>query len=168
MQRGGSSVVEDYDLRRRVLRVVFGKGNKERLVPLNQSAAEDLERWMYKPGLGDHGTDSRCECADAPTSRRTSRSSGRGSRARCTGWRTWPEWSVSLRTISARTMITELLARGVDVLVVGRIVGHQNPHTTLIYDRRPVDAQIAAAAHLFMPAKPKKGGSMTDKPHGTC
>jgi integrase len=42
--------VEDYDLRRRVLRVVYGKGNKERLVPLNESAAEDLEYWMYKSG----------------------------------------------------------------------------------------------------------------------
>jgi site-specific recombinase XerD len=55
-------------------------------------------------------------------------------------------------------MITGLLAGGVDVLVVGRIVGHQNPDTTLIYDRRPIDAQIAAAAHLFMPTKPKRGG----------
>jgi site-specific recombinase XerD len=57
-----------------------------------------------------------------------------------------------------RTMITGLLAKGVDVLVVGRIVGHENPATTLIYDRRPIDAQIAATAHLYMPKKPRKGG----------
>ena len=42
--------VEDYDLRRRMLRVVYGKGSKERLVPLNPAAAEDLEFWIYKAG----------------------------------------------------------------------------------------------------------------------
>jgi site-specific recombinase XerD len=149
--------VEDYDLGRRVLRVVYGKGNKERLVPLNESAADDLEYWMYKSGWPI--TDRilvRLRSRSGEPPRDPLGSTGiQGSLHRLADLAGAERFAPhDLR----RTMITGLLAGGVDVLVVGRIVGHQNPDTTLIYDRRPIDAQIAAAAHLFMPTKPKRGG----------
>jgi site-specific recombinase XerD len=39
-----------------------------------------------------------------------------------------------------RTYVTRLLGAGLDVLVVGRLVGHASPRTTGVYDRRAIDA----------------------------
>lgn len=47
-----------------------------------------------------------------------------------------------------RTFITELLEAGVDVFTVARMAGHDDPQTTMRYDRRGEKAQRAAAEAL--------------------
>jgi site-specific recombinase XerD len=48
-----------------------------------------------------------------------------------------------------RAMATHLLARGVDVLIVQKILRHRSVSTTSIYDRRTEQAQQAAIEVLF-------------------
>ncbi len=47
-----------------------------------------------------------------------------------------------------RTMCTELLDAGVDLLTVGKLLGHANPGTTKIYDRRDRGALFDAVRYL--------------------
>jgi integrase len=50
-----------------------------------------------------------------------------------------------------RTMISELLDRGVDLVTVQRIAGHKRPETTAKYDRRPDERRREAAALVDVP-----------------
>jgi integrase/recombinase XerD len=50
-----------------------------------------------------------------------------------------------------RTYTSMLLERGADVLIVAKLLGHENPRTTQRYDRRGLDAKRRAAALLEAP-----------------
>lgn len=52
-----------------------------------------------------------------------------------------------------RTVITDLLAAGVDLLAVGNLVGHKSPVTTKTYDRRGQDATRHAVSLLADPGE---------------
>lgn len=53
-----------------------------------------------------------------------------------------------------RFVISTLLARGVDITLIARTVGHVNPTTTAGYDRRPADLQRAAISRIELPRIP--------------
>jgi integrase len=50
-----------------------------------------------------------------------------------------------------RTFITDQLSRGIDVLTVAKMVGHKDPRTTMLYDRREEDAMREAADKRLIP-----------------
>jgi integrase len=50
-----------------------------------------------------------------------------------------------------RFVVTRLLEGGHDLLLVSRLVGHSDPATTKLYDRRPAEACRAAVATLPLP-----------------
>lgn len=54
-----------------------------------------------------------------------------------------------------RSMISEMLDRGVDLATVQRIAGHSSPTTTARYDRRGEEAKRRAASVLHVPYTPR-------------
>jgi integrase len=50
-----------------------------------------------------------------------------------------------------RTFVTRLLERNVDTFIVAKLVGHADPRTTAIYDRRAEQEAKKAVAQLDFP-----------------
>jgi integrase len=121
---------------------VLGKGGKHREVPLGPRRLVEVRRWMVERiALAPKHTQLLC----ASSGRQLSAEgldkvlvavARRAGIARFT-----PH---DLR----RSYITHLLDRGVDVLTVSRLAGHNDPKTTALYDRRGAAARSAAAATL--------------------
>ncbi len=114
---------------------VLGKGNRERLVPLRAGAAELIAPWLEVRGPSPGPLLWNVSPHDEP---RPLRLSPRGA-ARALE-------RVALRAglkLSShdfrRTVATDLLAAGEDLLTVGKILGHAKTQTTAKYDRRPDD-----------------------------
>jgi integrase/recombinase XerD len=134
---------------------LFGKGSKERVVPLGSFARAALEQYLSngRPSLAAH----------APTSGlpRSSRSAvflnARGGRlSRQSAWtalRNAAEKAGLLAGISPHTLrhsfATHLLDGGADVRVVQELLGHASVTTTQIYTMVTVDRlrEIYASAH---------------------
>jgi integrase len=134
---------------------VIGKGGKIREVPIEPGARRRLAAWL---------TVSSPPNADPalPIIRRTLRNGKPGGALTKTGI------GEALRDIGERaglahftphdlrrTFVTELLARGVDVVTVARMAGHSDPVTTMLYDRRTKDTARAGAALLDLTEKEK-------------
>jgi integrase len=125
---------------------IVGKGGKIREVPLAASARHRLDAWLDATGATS---------SDAPLIRRVSRAGALGAVLTVDG-----VYSV-LHAIGRksgvtnftphdlrRTFVTELLARGVDVVTTARMAGHSDVRTTMLYDRRLKDVARSAAATL--------------------
>ena len=118
--------VKDLDLTRRTVRVT-GKGNKERVVPFGQAAAEAVEAWLERgrPGLAGETTalfvGVRGRRIDQRQVRRVVDKAGQ-----VTGQRMTPH---GLR----HTAATHLLEGGADLRVVQEMLGHSSLQTTQIY-----------------------------------
>jgi len=56
-----------------------------------------------------------------------------------------------------RSHVTTLLAAGVDMLLVGRMVGHKKTDTTRLYDRRPEAAAREAVSVIPLPGSTRRG-----------
>lgn len=135
---------EHYDPGSRVLRVV-GKGNKEREVPVHETAADYLGQWLLLH-----------ERARGPLFPQIDR------------WGNIKDEAMSARAIGAivgrrrtraalphlsthdfrRTFAGDLLDRGVDLATVQQLMGHASPVTTAAYDRRPGRQRQAAVEKL--------------------
>ncbi|MEU5883021.1 tyrosine-type recombinase/integrase [Spirillospora sp. NPDC047279] len=139
---------EHYDPGERALRIV-GKGDKERLEYLHESAATLLGTWLslddrpsgplfkpvHKSGALQHRALTDAAVRNVVVKRR--REAGLPSMT--------PH---DFR----RTFIGDLLDEGVDLVTVQQLVGHSSPATTARYDRRPERRRRSAVDKLPFPA----------------
>ncbi|MFP3967365.1 tyrosine-type recombinase/integrase [Actinomadura fulvescens] len=139
---------EHYDPGERALRIV-GKGDKERMEYLHESAAALLGTWLslddrpagplfkpvHKSGALQHRPLTDAAVRNVVVKRR--REAGLPSMT--------PH---DFR----RTFIGDLLDEGVDLVTVQQLVGHSSPATTARYDRRPERRRRGAVDKLRFPA----------------
>jgi integrase/recombinase XerD len=120
---------------------VYGKGGKERRVPLHSEAVERLERWLEAAGIRD---DAAGPLFRQPWSARGQRKDGFKARGlgRC-GLQLLVERyvkklgldpSVSVHSMRV-TALTTARERGADVIDLQDFAGHADPRTTLTYIR---------------------------------
>ncbi len=140
-----------YDFSEKSLNVKSGKGGKERLVFLEDGAAEALNSWLVirkdEPGalflpINKGGNISQRRLTDQAIL-----------------------WILEKRAKEAgvnhfsphdlrRTFISDLLEAGADISTVQKMAGHANVTTTARYDRRGDEAQKKAASLLRLPLNP--------------
>jgi integrase/recombinase XerD len=120
--------VDDLDLESRTVRC-FGKGSKERIVPVGRVACEAAEAWLVqgRPAL-------RPEGPALFTNRRGGRLTRQG------GWKIVKRHADAAGladTVSPHTLrhsfATHLIDRGADVRVVQELLGHASVNTTQVY-----------------------------------
>lgn len=146
--------VQDFDAETSTVTVRSGKGNSDRVVPVNPAAIESIARWLST-------SDSASEKGSVPLFRSISKS-GRvldrrmtdqgvlyvlQRRAREAGLE--PFTPHDLR----RTFIGDLLDAGADISTVQQLAGHANVQTTARYDRRGEAAKRRAASLLDLPGE---------------
>ncbi len=143
----------DYDQTEGTLRIAKGKGNKERVVPVADGAADALTDWLEVRGpwagplftvvrKGDHVT------LDALTAQSVyDILTKRAEEAKVKKFS--PH---DLR----RTFAGDLLDAGADIVTVQKLMGHANANTTAGYDRRGPKAKRDAVNKLNVPYKKKK------------
>ncbi len=142
----------DYDADQGRLRV-HGKGNKDRLVPLNDGQQLAIEDWLavrrHEPGAllwpirkGGKLTNRRM----------TSQAIYKAMQKRAE--------QADVRHFSPhdfrRTLVGDLLDEGADIATVQKIMGHADPSTTARYDRRPEEAKRKAVEKRHTPYKGRK------------
>jgi integrase/recombinase XerD len=120
--------VDDLDLSARTVRC-FGKGGRERIVPVGRVAARALEAWLVRgrPALAPEGPALLCN-------RRGRRLTRQG------GWKILKKHAEAVglsAAVSPHTLrhsfATHLLEGGADVRVVQELLGHASVSTTQIY-----------------------------------
>ena len=140
--------VADYQPKRRALVIRQGKGNKTRTVCLSATEARRLDGWLAARGSWP----GPLWCAI--------------SKAKCVLTRRLSDQAVlyllqkraeegSVERLSPhdihRTLIGDLLDRGVDLSTAQRMAGHADVKTTARYDRRGERAQQQTAEQLQLP-----------------
>jgi len=140
---------EAYDLR-----IIKGKGDKSRTVPVDNGAALALRDWLALRGSADgpvfcyirkdgrifpdHGVTGH---AVLKVQRKRAEQAG-VPELMLHDWR--------------RTFAGDLLDKGVDLATVADLMGHSSTNTTRNYDRRGAEARRKAVRGLFVPYKPKE------------
>ena len=139
--------VDDIDLEQRSLRL-FGKGSKERVVPIGRLAAEALEAYLRRarPGLVAAGSGTPAVFLNSRGGRLSRQSA----------------WTVLVRAaeragvtaeVSPHTLrhsfATHLLEGGADVRTVQELLGHASVTTTQVYTLVTVDSlrEVYASSH---------------------
>ena len=132
----------------RSLQIENGKGRKSRTTYLTPGAAGVLLRWIVVRGIWPGAMFTRVSKWGTVSRKRLSPQTVRlilGERAQAAGL---PETSPhDLR----RTFTSELIDTGVDLHLVGELLGHSSPQTTKRYDRRGERAKAAAMAKYRVP-----------------
>ncbi len=147
---------------------VRGKGNRERLAPVNRGALDALANWLDHRGRADgpllrpvsrHGRIEPLGMTTAAIRLRLARCAGRAGIAHCS-----PH---DLR----RTWVSMLLDEGADITTVAKMAGHASVQTTSRYDRRDERAARTAAERLHVPvrrraaaARPNRQGAEAGEP----
>lgn len=131
------------DIEQGTLRVLHGKGNKQRVVWLSEPATAAMRTWISQRGSAP----GPLFLANRTGARLTAGAIYAAMRRRA-DLAMVPRFSPhDLRAAAA----SDMLDAGVDALTVQRILGHASPITTQRYDRRGDRAQAAAASRLFFP-----------------
>lgn len=139
---------DDIDLVAGVIRVLHGKGNKARAVPLHPEAVEVLRAWIAARGAGG-GPLFVNTAGDGKGKRAGGRLSDqviyelvkrRAERAGLERSITLHDWR--------RTLAGDLLDAGIDLPTVAGILGHASIEVTARYDRRPDSVRRAAMARI--------------------
>lgn len=126
--------------------LVNGKGARQRYVYLSGGGLRYLQDfWAIR---GDHGPELFCCCHQSGKLLPGHRMSGRGTYALFQRRAEQAGIEGVRPHDSRRSYITGLLKRGVDVLLVSRLVGHAQPSTTQRYDMRTQAAAAEAARRL--------------------
>ena len=135
---------------------VFGKGSKERVVPLGRHAAEALERWLAPDGRDLvaperwlHRDDSEAVFLNTRGTRLTRQGAHGIVASRAVAAIGAPIGPHALRHSCA----THMLARGADVRVVQELLGHASVTTTQLYTK-VTDEHLRAA---YEAAHPRAG-----------
>jgi site-specific recombinase XerD len=122
--------------------MVFGKGRQWRTANLGEEAAAALERWLQLRGTAPGALFFPIHRSGALLARRLSSEAV----ARIVTHRAHAAGVGELRPHDLRrAFATRLLERGVDVLLVQRILGHRSVATTELYDCRIDRASQASA-----------------------
>ncbi len=130
---------------------VFGKGAKERLVPLGGPARMALDRWLSPAGrprlAPSRWARRQRRRGGVPQFPRGADSAGRGPGPSCT---TGPSGSDSGDVVSPHVLrhscASHMLAHGADIRVVQELLGHVSIATTQIYTRLSQDHLRASYA----------------------
>ena len=153
----------DLDLQRGVA-VAYGKGSKERLVPVGRFALRALEAWL--------GPEGRPALAPARWARRTDEEavfiSSRGRRmSRQTVWQVVRSAAVKVKLedrvsphVLRHSCATHLLEHGADIRVVQELLGHATITTTQVYTR--VSPELLR--RVYEQAHPRARASRRDGP----
>lgn len=147
-------VVDDLDAESGCLRL-FGKGRKERIVPMGQFAWDALEAYLVRgrPALAAKGRgvpEVFLNTLGRPLSRQSAWAvlQQAAQRAGLTGADAQGERHISPHTLR-HSFATHLLAGGADVRVVQEMLGHASVTTTQIYTKVTVDhlREVYATSH---------------------
>lgn len=138
----------DYDSSTSKLKVLHGKGNKQRPVYVKNGAAEALAAWLAirgdAPGalfmpINKAGKVNAGKMTDQAIYNMLK------NRAKQAGVKKFSPHDFR------RTCAGDMLDRGVDIVTVQHILGHASPSTTSRYDRRPEKVKEDAASKLYFP-----------------
>jgi integrase/recombinase XerD len=130
--------LDDLDLRERVVRL-FGKGSKERIVPIGRIAAESLRAYLEdgaREGLVPpawRSGDDRTAVFLTNTGRRLNRQKA-WDVVRSAGRRAGVDGEMSPHVLR-HTCATHMLEHGADLRIVQEMLGHATISTTQIYTK---------------------------------
>ena len=125
--------LDDYDAAARTILFRKVKGGHEVVRPVSMPVAETLDGWLGARGREPGPLFTRLDARGRPTlARLTEQTIYDICRGRAATAGVAPFSPHDLR----RTVVTDLLERGVDLLTVQHIAGHARPETTARYDRR--------------------------------
>lgn len=145
----------DYNPDKLIIMVKSGKGNKSRILPIDNGAKQALEDWLSIRGLepgsmflginrGDNvsSTGLNVKAINELFEKRVNQA-----KVEHTSFH-------DLR----RSFVSDLLDQSVDVGTVAKLAGHSDPRTTLRYDRRKMETRRKAINTLHVPytSKSKK------------
>ncbi len=118
--------IDDIDLNERQLRVRYGKGGKQRLLPVGRKAVEALNRWLASRFVTDQPA--------VFISRQGRRLSGRSIQLRLDRWcrKTGIDPHVHPHMLR-HSFASHLLESSQDIRAVQELLGHKNISTTQIY-----------------------------------
>lgn len=138
----------DYDSTTGKLKILHGKGNKQRMVYVKNGAAAALAGWLAIRG-NEQGA------LFTPINK--------GSKVQIKPMTDQAIYNMLKKRASEagvkefsphdfrRTFVGDLLDRGVDIVTVQQLAGHASPSTTSRYDRRPEKVKEDAASKLHFP-----------------
>jgi integrase len=140
--------VGHYETEQGVVRVVAGKGRKDRNVPAHPTCAAHVADWLEERGPAPGALFVALDRTAARRVRRLTEQAIRDVCERRAAQASIPPFTPhDLR----RSFVSDLLAAGVDVVTVQKLAGHASPEMTALYDRRPFGARRDAVALLDLP-----------------
>ena len=144
----------DYDAETGELRIMAGKGRKERTFYLTNGAKDAVDDWIDARGPEPGALFVPVRKGGAVLVRPLTSQAIYDALAKRTR-------QAGLKALSPhdlrRTFAGDLLDLGVDISTVQRLMGHANVATTQRYDRRPEAVKKAAAAKVFVPYSSRAG-----------